>query len=112
MPRRLVATGSIALLVACASPTLPLPPPQDVSVVRVDSTHVALSATCNSAPPDVVLTILNDSFKDPTQAGAVAVSDTCGAWAAENVLASHGDVLTITYEQGSQISQPAYVVAP
>jgi hypothetical protein len=112
MLRRLVATGFIALVVACASPTLPLPPPEDISVVRVDSTHVALSATCNGAPPDVILSIFNDNFKDPADVGTLALSNACGAWAADSVPASRGDVLTITYEQGSQISQPATVVAP
>ena len=113
MPRRPVAIGSIALLAACASPTLPLPPPEDVSVVRVDSTHVALSATCNGAPPGVVIVVLNNNphiALDEAVSGAV--TDTCGAWDDPQAIAAKDDMLTITYQQGSQISQPGYVVAP
>lgn len=112
MLRRLVATSSIALAMACASPTLPLPPPEDISALRVDATHVSLTATCNGAPPNVLLTVVNENFKSLLTSSDSTLTDPCGAWAIPSVVASPGDRLTITYEEGEQISQQATVFAP
>jgi hypothetical protein len=102
--------GLVALVVlagACASPTLPLPPPETPDLTPgVDTDHVTLSGGCNSAEPDAVIVIINTNTSVPDdQAVSGSVVGSCGSWDA-SVFAHDGDVLEITQEVGTQRSQP------
>ena len=97
----------VALLVACASPTLPLPPPAVPDLgAGTDADHVKLSAPCSGGEPDAVIVIVNTNTAVPDdQAVSGALVDACGAWDS-NVYAHTGDVLDITQEIGTDRSQP------
>jgi hypothetical protein len=111
MVRRLLAVVSgVALLLACASPTLPLPPPEDPTIsAGTDADHVRLGIPCGGADPGAIIVIVNDnSTVPPDQAVSGSLVTNCGSWDA-NVYAHTGDFLTITQEIGTQRSQPAVV---
>ncbi|HEY6462871.1 MAG TPA: hypothetical protein VIY73_22025 [Polyangiaceae bacterium] len=99
--------GVVVLGLACASPTLPLPPPMvpDQSP-GVDLDHVKLSAPCGGASPNAVIVIVNENGAVPDdQAVSGAVVTSCGSWDA-SVFAHTGDELEITQEIGTERSQP------
>jgi hypothetical protein len=109
MLRRLLAVGRLvaplALAMACASPTLPLPPPgAPTQESGPDADHIRLVAACGSAEPDALIAIRNNS-NPPNQAGVLVVANGCGAWDAPSVLAHRGDVLEITQQFGDLLSQ-------
>jgi hypothetical protein len=113
MPRRAFALGRFAkvlaltflLGLACASPTLPLPPPElPTQTLGVDADHITLSAGCGSVESDAIVLILNEN---PALQGDKAVSGSvasdCGQWDA-SVFAHTGDVLEITQLSGAMTS--------
>jgi hypothetical protein len=108
MLRRLLAVGvAMALVAACASPTLPLPPPEEpVLGAGPDADHVKLTVACGGADPQALIVIVNTN---PTVPGDLAVSgalvDSCGGWDA-TVYAHNGDSLDITQQIGTEESQP------
>jgi hypothetical protein len=110
MLRRLLAVGRLmaplALAVACASPTLPLPPPAaPTQEIGPDATHIRLVAPCGGAIADATIAIRNNN--NPTdQTGVLVVADSCGKWDAPSVLARPGDLLEITQQFGFSISLP------
>ncbi|MGH7297969.1 MAG: hypothetical protein ACRELB_23715 [Polyangiaceae bacterium] len=97
----------LALASACASPTLPLPPPETPDLAPgVDTDHVTLSGACNSADPNAVIVIVNTNPGVPDdKAVSGAIVGACGSWDA-SVYAHNGDVLDITEEIGTTRSQP------
>jgi len=104
MLRRVFAVGPLAALaVACASPTLPLPPPEEPTV---DADHVILTVGCGGAETGTLIVIVNTN---PAVPGDEAVSGSevsdCGGWDA-TVFAHEGDFLDITQEIGTERSQP------
>jgi hypothetical protein len=114
MPRRLPATGrsagvlALAMLLglACASPTLPLPPPElPTQTVGVDADHIVLSADCGGAEANAIILIVNEN---PTLRGDQAVSGSiasaCGKWDAV-VYAHMGDRLDIV-QQAFNLTSP------
>jgi hypothetical protein len=116
MLRRLLAIGrsgvpafvavALGLAFACASPTLPLPPPEVPSQTEgADADHIVLSAGCGGAEGSAVIVILNEN---PALRGDQAVSGSlaspCGQWDAV-VYAHTGDTLAITQESGDLTSQ-------
>ncbi|SRR5258708_22380490 len=105
-PFALVMTVMTALVAACASPTLPLPPPEAPSQAIADSTHVRLVAGCGGAESFALIAIRN---KNPTipadEVGVLSQANGCGAWDA-TVLAQRGDVLEITQQFGLTVSIP------
>ncbi|HEX3769433.1 MAG TPA: hypothetical protein VHV30_01150 [Polyangiaceae bacterium] len=114
MPRRLPATLAkifalpFLLAPACASPTLPLPPPElPTQSAGVDADHITLSAGCGSVENGAVVVIINQS---PQVAGDKAVSgalaSSCGQWDA-SVFAHSGDLLEVTQLAGTQSSPSA-----
>lgn len=114
MLRRLLAVGLVvALALACASPTLPLPPPAVPTVgPAADADHVKLSAPCGGAEGNAVIVIINTNASVPNdQAVSGSRADACGAWDA-TVFAHAGDYLNITQEFGTTRSQPAVVQVP
>jgi hypothetical protein len=103
----------VALAFACASPTLPLPPPGLISVgVGPNVDHVKISAPCGSAPQNAVMVVVNEnSSVPPNQAVAGALTDSCGAW--DTVAFAHvNDRLDVWYELNGRISQPTRVIVP
>jgi hypothetical protein len=93
--------------VACESPTLPLPPPEaPMQTEGVDADHINLAAGCGGAEGGADIIIINETVEVsmPDNVGVVSLASTCGAWAAENVLAHTGDMLAISQESGAQSS--------
>jgi hypothetical protein len=108
MLRRLLIVGPFAALaMACASPTLPLPPPEEPTVsAGPDADHVILAVACGGAETGALIVIVNTNPSVPGDeaVGGAVVSD-CGGWDA-TVLAHNGDYLDITQEIGTERSQP------
>jgi hypothetical protein len=108
MLRRLLAVGPFAALaMGCASPTLPLPPPEEPTVsAGPDADHVILAVACGGAETGALIVIVNTNPSVPGDeaVGGAVVSD-CGGWDA-TVLAHNGDYLDITQEIGTERSQP------
>jgi hypothetical protein len=102
--------GAGATAPACASPTLPLPPPELPTVVpATDGDHVRLVAQCGGAQPDAVIVIVNTNPQvQNDQAVSGSRADGCGAWDA-TVYAHSNDVLEITQEFGTTRSPPVVV---
>ncbi len=111
MLRRLPAVGRfvgllalpIAVALACASPTLPLPPPEAPEILAgADADHVDLVAGCGGAEDYATIQIVNTN-PSAAVAGVIARATDCGAWNAQ-VFAHKGDVLDITQEYAAQAS--------
>lgn len=114
MLRRLLAVGPVvALALACASPTLPLPPPEAPTVGSgIDADHVKLSAPCGGTEASALIVIVNTNGSVPNdEAVSGSRADGCGAWDAM-VYAHAGDYLTITQEFGTTRSQPTTIQVP
>ncbi|MDP9034252.1 MAG: hypothetical protein M3O50_05560 [Myxococcota bacterium] len=114
-PLRRVFFGGVlvAAALACASPTLPLPPPSIPSVSRsTDADHVVLASACGGAEPNAIVVIQNTR---PTVPGNLAVSGAratgCGSWDAI-VYAHTGDYLELWQEFGTTVSTSTFVVVP
>ena len=114
MPRRLPAirrsAGVLAVAtllgLACASPTLPLPPPElPDQTAGLDADHIILSADCGGAEANAIIVIVNEN---PTLHGDQAVSGSiaspCGKWDAV-VYAHMGDRLDIV-QQALNMTSP------
>ncbi len=115
MFRRALAAGSfVALAAACASPTLPLPPPEEVTVgLGPDADHVTLTGMCGGTPRSVPIVIVNKGGSNVPvpldQAVGGALTDpTCGKWDA-TVFGHSGDLLEVTYERDGEVSQAAFI---
>ena len=116
MVRRVLAVASfVGLLVACASPTLPLPPPMDPTVQPgSDSDHVLLVESCGGSESNAQIEIINtnpNNVNPDGSDGIVVTANDCGAWHAE-VWAHAGDLLEITQEVGGTQGQPLDFVVP
>jgi hypothetical protein len=106
--RRLVL-GLVLGSLACASPTLPLPPPVTPAVIAVDADHVRLVGLCESVESDAIVIVLNTNPAVPRdQAVSGSLASPCGGW---DVLAyAHsGDYLNVTQEVGTTSSPPTIV---
>jgi hypothetical protein len=115
MARRLFAVGSlVAVALACATPTLPLPPPELPTVEKVDANHVKLVGGCGSVEVGAYVEVENRDLPanvPGNQAGTVSRADGCGQWDA-TVYAHSGDVLQITQWVGTMSSTPEPVPVP
>jgi hypothetical protein len=92
--------------VACASPTLPLPPPEaPIQSPGVDADHVKLTAGCGGAEEGATIFIINQTIETtaPDMAVSGSIASACGSWDAF-VLAHTGDSLAISQETGTQAS--------
>jgi hypothetical protein len=111
--RRVVVLGATVVGVACASPTLPLPPPIQPTVsMGSDADHVKLSSICGGAEGGAIIIVENSNTAVPNDeriGGAVATP--CGSWDA-TVYAHHGDVLNVSQESGTDVSPPVIVQIP
>ena len=108
-----VGCVAIAALVACASPTLPLPPPMAPEVsAGTDADHIKLTAGCQGTEAGAIIVIVNTNPSVPgDEAVGGAVADACGAWDAD-VYAHAGDLLQITADIGDTRSQPLEFQVP
>jgi hypothetical protein len=112
--RWLAAATFVALVLACASPTLPLPPPEAPDQAVVDAEHVTLTAGCGGAEAQATIVIQNQGVNgqgDPAPGniwGSTVPATECGSWSA-TVFARANDTLMITQQYGSAISIPAYI---
>jgi hypothetical protein len=116
---RQLCISATVLAVACASPTLPLPPPLAPGFgPSPDADHVQLIADCNSSEASSIIVVVNDaraadggSSVPLDRAVGGALANTCGGWDAV-VYAHAGDPLDITYQLGGEISLPTRVYVP
>src|SRR3954462_3287807 len=95
------AAGALAWVVACARPTLPLPPPA-MPTIEISSVpgKVHLAST-HGAEPNAIVVIVNRNPAIPRDARVSGTqADEFGSWDAD-VLASSGDVLDISQEFGN-----------
>ena len=110
MLRRVLSLGSVvALALACASPTLPLPPPETpVITAGPDKDHVHLAGAGVEAGATVVVENLNPMVPgDEAVSGAIATQ--YGQW--DCVIFAHaGDFLEVTQESGTTRSSPTSVI--
>jgi hypothetical protein len=106
MVGRVFAVVSVVVAgVACASPTLPLPPPEIPTIgPGSDADHVKLSSPCGGAEPDVDILVTNENTNLPIsdQIGATR-SDNCGSWSLD-AYAHKGDYLDVEQISGGQTS--------
>jgi hypothetical protein len=112
MTRRLsLLLAAIASAVACASPTLPLPPPEAPTMSRgPDADHIALTASCGSAAQSAIINIVNTNPAIPGDLSVTAsTANACGGWDAPSVLAHNGDVLNITQQFAGEVSDATSV---
>ncbi len=96
---------AMLLGVACASPTLPLPPPELPSQTSLDADHIVLSAGCGGAEANAIILILNENpMLRADQAVSGTIASPCGQWDAV-VYAHSGDQLDIS-QQADALSSP------
>jgi hypothetical protein len=115
MVRRRASAALLAVLVlACASPTLPLPPPGIPTQAMVDSTHVKLVSNCGGVEPRTNVTVTNQTRTDPTMPGVeglIVLASTCGSWGPVTVYATAGDQITIVQSSDTaDVSLPTTVI--
>jgi hypothetical protein len=112
MVRRVFAVVSLVVAgVACASPTLPLPPP---AVPTIDpgpmAGQVHLSSPCGGAETGATVLVI-DNNETAAKRDAVTVADNCGAWSLD-AYANKGDYLQVQQIVGSEISSSVSVPVP
>ena len=112
---RLPAVLLLGTGLACASPTLPLPPPSTIptQAVGVDADHVTINGACASVPPNVGVQVINVGHAGGTpipasSTGVIVTSSSCGSYSA-SVYAHQYDQLEITYVEGLDVSIPQVV---
>jgi hypothetical protein len=104
------------LLLACASPTLPLPPPLTPSVAKSMTQGIYVLSSMNGAQPGAFIGIVNPDPQVPLmlRAGG-AQADGGGSWTA-TIGARSGDVVEVWQEiesdQGSESSAYTEVQIP
>jgi hypothetical protein len=110
MLARMLLGGALAL--ACASPTLPLPPPATPSILPSTTAGKFHLSSEHGAEPNAIIVIYNRNpsvTRDQRVSGAQA--DGAGTWDAE-VIASPGDYLNVTQEFGTTASPAITVQVP
>ncbi len=101
--RSILAVVCTALLFACLSPTLPLPPP-DVLSQTEGPTPGTIHLTGHVQQPNAVIVIENmNTALPPDQRVSGTIADANGNWEA-NVIASKGDTLDIYQQVGNDES--------
>jgi hypothetical protein len=104
-----VALAVVAVLgSACASPTLPLPPPLVPTIgPGAMAGQVHLSSGCGGVQDSAYVLVTNNN--EPSAHRAVAtVADTCGSWSLDT-WANKGDTLEIQQIVGAEISDALIV---
>jgi hypothetical protein len=107
----LALSSALLCVLACASPTLPLPPPSP-PVVSPEANGMVHLASTSGAEPNAIIVIYNANPNVPLDkrvGGAQA--DANGSWDAD-VFATHGDLLEISQQFGKSSSAPTDVQVP
>jgi hypothetical protein len=105
---RILAWAAVAFAVACASPTLPLPPPSIPSISQTDATHVTLSSV-RGVEANAIVVIYNRNPAVSLQQRVTGVeADAEGTWT-QVIVASDGDIVDITQEFGTTQSPPTTI---
>jgi hypothetical protein len=111
VPIRRVA-AIFALVLSCASPTLPLPPPSLPSIAPSSTPGKFHLSSDHGAEPNAIILIYNRNPSVPLdQRVSGAQADAVGTWDAD-VQASAGDYLDISQEFGTTRSPPITVSIP
>jgi hypothetical protein len=94
----------------CASPTLPLPPPEEPTIGRgPDADHIRLAVPCGTSQPGALIVVYNTNTAiPPDQSVSGSLVNACGAWDT-TTYAHTGDVLEITQEIGTERSPPTVI---
>jgi hypothetical protein len=104
--RRVLFAVVVALAAACASPTLPLPPPEVSSAMAITGSNPSKFHIVGTSEPNAEIYIRNmntTGWPDPAQQVEAALADDKGAWAAD-VFAFSGDYLTIDQNHGDVLN--------
>jgi hypothetical protein len=99
--RGLLLALACAGAVACASPTLPLPPPTAPSMVTGSAPDTVKLTSLQGAEPNAVIIVINRNTDLPRdQRVSGTISDEQGSWELE-VTARPGDLLDIAQDNGT-----------
>jgi hypothetical protein len=108
--RAVLALG--LFVAACASPTLPLPPPAVPTVTPSTTAGKVHLASRNGAEANAIIVVVNKNPSVPLdQRVSGAQADGSGSWDCD-AAASSGDVLEVTQEFESTRSPPVDVQVP
>jgi hypothetical protein len=104
---RWLALGAV---LACTSPTLPLPPPTNPQITAgADANHVHLTSK-DGSEPNALVVVVNRNVDLPRNVRVSGtIADDQGSWDLE-VYAHPNDTLDISQEVGAVRSAPATVV--
>ncbi len=101
-----------ALVLSCASPTLPLPPPSLPSISPAGAPGEVHLTSERGAEPNAIVIVYNRNPAVPrNQRVSGSQADERGTWDCD-VVATPGDYLDITQEFGSTRSPPVTVQVP
>jgi hypothetical protein len=111
LTRRAVLALGLAVA-ACASPTLPLPPPAVPTVTASSTPGKVHLQSKNGAEANAIVVVLNNNPALPLdERVSGAQADASGSWDCD-AFATTGDVLEITQEFASTRSPPTDVQVP
>lgn len=101
--------AAAALVAACTSPTIPLPPPT-APLVTASATpgKYKLSSERGAEPHALIVVYNRNPAVPPSQRVGGAEADDDGSWETE-VIATAGDTLDVTQEFGNTRSPPTTV---
>jgi hypothetical protein len=104
-------TGAGAFVLACASPTLPLPPPEvpNVETNGLPAGEVTLVSSAPALPLAIIISYNDNPNLADDKRVAGTQADQNGNWEIPVVYASPGDTLQITQQEGEQQSSPVSV---
>ena len=107
------AFGVCAVLVACTSPTLPLPPPAlpTISVSETNPQAYHLKSEQGTIGGALVIAVNRDTTMKPEERVSGTIADGDGTWEMD-VLGKPGDVLDLSQESGSARSGSIDVTLP
>jgi hypothetical protein len=109
--RSALGVATFSVLVACAAPTLPLPPPA-IPTIDSGSTPLTIRLSSGGAIANALIVVVNRNTNLPgNERVAGAIADASGNWSLE-IRASSGDVLELTQEVDSAQSPPVTFVVP
>jgi hypothetical protein len=113
MRQAVAAVGLGALVAACLSPTLPLPPPAipSFSTAGVPAGEVELQSVGGAEPNAIIVIYNQDPLVPLDKRVSGAQADAKGSWDAV-LTGSTGDTLEITQQSGTAVSPSTTVQIP
>lgn len=99
--RRWLPALAAAVVVACTSPTLPLPPPTTPTITTGSEPDTVHLASVQGAEPNALIIVINrDTVLPKNKRVSGTIADEVGSWDLD-VAAKPGDVLDISQESGA-----------